>query len=271
MSKYQSCPDWSWSCCFVLQKSNRHTRKIDELKHQQEQSLTQTVLEQMKSMVELYSPRPENLSTVEQICDTLRSTMSSYEKQARVDIERYRSNRLKFQKLIRETRNQNTEPATIENHVEEMQRELARIEDEIAYLNGELAHFSDENEELVEETESKEQMLQMAESRLEQMAPIRRDLEEKTTDMRDFMESLTKDIANTTSKVAKTKLVQRFGHVVKEVTHKPKVDQLLALRAEVDALSSRGEVLKHQKKLAMINKIKTKQRGYAIDRGTICI
>lgn len=241
-------------------------RKIDELKTRQDHSLTETIMEQMHSIIALYSPCAENISTVDQLCNTLHSTMSSYEKQARVDIERYRSNRLKFQKLIRETRHQNTEPASVETHVDEMQRELAELKAEIRELNEELIHVSDQNDQLLDATDSNEDMIEQVQSKLEKMAPIRRDLEEKTTDMRDFKESLTKDIINTTNKVAKTKLIQRFGRVVKESSHKPKVDQMLALRAEVDVLSSRSESLKHQKKLAMINQVKTSQRSYTAIR-----
>jgi hypothetical protein len=144
--------------------------------------------------------------------------------------------------------------------IEQQQKSLRRSCSELTHKRKQLNTVRIENDSLGAEYDRLAHDAQETARKVSLLSENKGKSQQRLSEQRILKADLEVARKKVTDDIQTTKLTQRFGPLARSPVHKSKVDLILALRREVDALRRAREELALKKKLLMIDSVRDSQR-----------
>jgi chromosome segregation ATPase len=211
-------------------------------------------------LVKIFVPFGQPPVPGQDLCAWALETLHGHEIERRIEIERFRSNRPKFEAKIDRLRQAKPKSRKELPDLERQQKLLRKCCVEVAHKRRQLKSVRIENESIAGECDRRAHEANKTARRLRLLSENKRETQKTLSEQRSRkgeLESARKKVADG---IQTTKMTQRFGPLAKSPVHKSRVDLILSLRREVGELRRVGEELATKKKLLMIENVRDSQR-----------
>jgi hypothetical protein len=242
----------------------RYQRANQDLKQQLE-AVQKTVPHDLPSFVraefvKIFATFDRPLIPGQDLCEWALETLHGHEIEKRIEIERFRSNRPKFEAKIDRLRQSKPKRRKELPDIEQQQKSLRKCCTELTQNRRRLKIVRKENESLGAECTRRAHEANDTARRLRLLSENKRTAQKRLREQRSLKTDLQTAAKKVADEIQTTKLIQRFGTLVRSPVHKSRVDLIVSLRREVDELRRNGEELASKKKLLMIDRIRDSQR-----------
>ena len=246
-------------------------KEIESMRETESMTLHDLTERAITDIIGQFGKEPEDEPTIDGLCRSLQSALTQREKQIRLDIERFRSNKVKYEQKIKEKKHQQLPPSNkYEGNVESTAKELAEVQNALKDATEQIRDVTQQNIALMTQNKMMISQIKASQPRISELTPRRGELEAKVANMINVRDTIVQSLAEATNKVVKTKLTQRFGTSVMSSNHS-KAERLLELRKEVDRLTALNATLEQQKKALMISQIRDSQRSVTREYTPTCL
>lgn len=245
-------------------------KEIESMEEAQSMTLQDLTERTITDMIVGLGKEPESW-TLDGLCTSLICAVGHREKQIRQDIERFRSNKVKYEQKIEEKKHQELPPPTkYEGNIDASAKALAEVQMELKEVTEQIRDTTEQNIALMTQNKMMASQIKSSQPRVSELCPRKSELEVKVENMTDTRNQLIQQLTDATNRVVKTKLTQRFGTSIM-ASNNSKAERLLQLRKEVDRLTALNASLEQQKKTLMIAQIRDIQRSGPHDYIPTCV
>jgi myosin heavy subunit len=241
------------------QKDNLEMRKtIDRLQQEQAQDLASWVRFEMLRVFSQFGQLPAG---GDDLCTWAFRTVQKAEAQTRIEIQRCKSNRAKMNLKIERLREEPHQSETRVVRVSEQRAALEALRVELSEKKKQLRQIQCRNKKLsLAGTECRQRADGFAKKR-SAMADKKTQTEEKRNELKEIQERLVAEVKKVSDDVRVMKVAQRFGRSAVMSSNRPRIDLIMTLKAEIEALRREKEELDAKKKVVLVEAVRTSQKN----------
>jgi hypothetical protein len=211
-------------------------------------------------LVKIFAPFGQPPISGQDLCTWALETLHGHEIERRIEIERFRSNRPKFEAKIDRLRQAKPKSRKELPDLEQQQKQLRKCCAEVAHKRRQLKSVRIENQSIAAECDRRAHEANETARRLRLLSENKRKTQKTLSEQRNRKGELEATSKKVADEIQTRKMTQRFGPLAKSPVHKSKVELILSLRREVGELRRVGDELATKKKLMMIESVRDSQR-----------
>lgn len=250
----------------TLQSDNKKLSEQFKLKSSEVQpkNLQSSIKKSLISILteQLHTKIDDPNKSLNELYDLLLEKVQNQEKDKRKDIQRYRSNIIKFDKKIEESKNVSIKksPPPIDNRNQLIQT-LKKNQTNLNMMKKNLNNMISENNQFSSKIKKIQAFIQKKNKESEDKKENYKRIKSKIQDLAEYKQKLSTELIEVNESVQKTILLQRFGPGILSEGKMPKIEQIMNLKKEIIQLKEEKEKLENKKREKIINSIKQSQKN----------
>lgn len=250
----------------TLQSDNKKLSEQFKLKSSEVQpkNLQSSIKKSLISILteQLHTKIDDPNKSLNELYDLLLEKVQNQEKDKRKDIQRYRSNIIKFDKKIEESKNVSIKksPPPIDNRSQLIQT-LKKNQTNLNMMKKNLNNMISENNQFSSKIKKIQAFIQKKNKESEDKKENYKRIKSKIQDLAEYKQKLSTELIEVNESVQKTILLQRFGPGILSEGKMPKIEQIMNLKKEIIQLKEEKEKLENKKREKIINSIKQSQKN----------
>jgi hypothetical protein len=236
--------------------NQRLTRELELLRASHSNSLEESLRREFIQMLSPICQMPDAAMTLDEYCNMALSAIENHEKQCRIDIERFRSNRKKISNKIKEMKHPDREPRSFGIGIEQLKQRLTEVEAIIAEYRKQVVELEQQNAKAKSELVQFDSLLEEKKDKLSKTLNSKRISLRNNKEINDSRACVIDSLRDVSHKLHGRKMGQRFGNFA----NSKDIGTIIELRSSISELEGENEVLKESKKKSIIDRIKIQQR-----------